>query len=174
VAQSGWGENLINITLFDPTHTIQYSNTLTITVDTYCYKNYYYLTWMNNLGGFDYWNFGGFADRDISIEDVTNQERNIFTGYPQSIGEFSYQINVQTRRRTLKEYTFRSWDLTQAQVDYIAAIKTSPQVQWVQSQYSINTILVDNKSFKIRKDGDKRWSVQFTAKQTDWISAQEV
>jgi len=151
-----------------------YSETKTIDVDSTCANQSRYLTWLNNLGGFDYWDFTARKVYGREIQKVVTQDKNIFTDYPKSIGEFAQTRTGEIKRTSKRREMIRSQNLTAAQVDAIATIKDSPLVQIVESQYSQRTVLVDNQSFDIRKDGDKNWKISFVIIYTDEMPSQKL
>lgn len=151
-----------------------YSEVKTIDVNSHCANQDRHLTWLNNLGGFDYWDFQARKVYGREIQKVVTQESNIFTDYPKSIGEFGQTRTGEIKRVTKRRETVKSQNLTAAQVDAIATIKDSPLVQIVESQYSQRTVLVDNQSFDIRKDGDKSWKISFVIVYTDEMPSQQL
>lgn len=169
-----------------------FSETKIINIDSSCYDQNYYLTWLNSLGGFDYWNFTGRSDHDKQIDAVSTQEKNIFTTWPKSWGEFADIIQGESRRKVKFVYNLRSQNVTKDQLDAISGIKDSPLVQLIYDQtisYNSNgdprslpddsfkqtrTLLIDKQSFHIRKDGDKTFNISFQASYTDYISNQEL
>lgn len=162
-----------------------------ISIDTKCYDQNYYLTWLNPLGGFDYWNFTGRSDHNKQIEEVVTQEKNIFPKWPSSWNEFADTITSESKRRVKTTYLLRSQNLTKDQLDAVSAIKESPLVQLIydgtiskgfggaanvpdDSFHQTRTLLLDKNSFHIRKDGDKIFNISFTATYTDFVSNQEL
>lgn len=152
----------------------KYSETKTINIDSQCELQSRYITWLNNLGGYEYWNFIGRKTYGRDIVKVTTQDTNLFTNWPNSYGEFAQTQTMEVKRLSKKKELVRSQNLTADLVDAIATIKSSPVVQILDSQYSQRTVLVDTSSFDIRKDGDKTFSIEFTITYTDEIPSQEV
>lgn len=145
-----------------------------IDVNQECAKFAYPLMWRNNLGGFDYWVFSGFADHLINIETATNKARNIFPQWPKSYGENAAGRSDETSRSSRKGFTVRSQNLTQGQVDYIAHIKTSTLVQQYDGTGTPVNVMIDPDSFIKRRDQDDTFSIQFTMMYTDNIPAQSL
>lgn len=171
---SGLADVAIGITPSILGYRLIYSEVKTIDVNSDCANQERMLTWLNNLGGFDYWNFTARKVLGREIQKVVTQEKNIFTDYPKSIGEFGQTRSGEIKRVTKRRETVKSQNLTAAQVDAIATIKDSPLVQIVESRYSQRTVLVDNQSFDIRKDGDKTWKISFVIVYTDEMPSQQL
>lgn len=153
------------------------SETKTIDIDCNCTRSKatgYYLSWLNNLGGFDYWYFTGYADEIIDIVDSGETEENIFPEWPESFGEFSDTIKKQTFRESREQILVRSQHLTEDQVAAIKKIKTSPLVQIVNSIYDRKTVLVDTESFTSLKEGNNLHEISFTITYTDDVPSQSV
>jgi hypothetical protein len=88
-----------------------------------------YLSWLNNLGGFDYWLFTAYKDHIINITDSGETKVNTFPNWPVSYGEFADTIRKQTFRDSETQILVRSQHLTKDQITQIQSIKTSPLVQ---------------------------------------------
>jgi len=132
------------------------------------------MTWLNYLGGFDYWNFTGESEHTIDITNSGETKQNIFPSWPSSYGEFSDTVKKQTFRDSNKRVFVNSQYLTQAQADAIAYIKTSPLVQIINSRQDRRTVIVDTDSFVKYKDGDKTYSISFNISYTDDIPSQRL
>lgn len=153
------------------------SETKTISIDCNCTRSKaqtYYLSWMNNLGGFDYWLFTGYADEITDIVDTVETEENIFTEWPKSYGEFADTIRKQTSRTSRDQVLIRSQHLTEAQVAAIKRIKASPLVQIVNSIYDRRTVIVDADSFTSFKESENLHELSFTITYTDDVPSQSV
>ena len=135
--------------------------------------NRIYLTWLNNKGGFDYWNFTAFHDNLIDISETSEGSENTFPGWPGSYGEFA---DTDRRRQTFRDSStqilVRSQHITEEQLNAIAYIKSSVCVQILESQTDRRTVLVDSDSFVKSRDEDKLYSISFTITYTDNIPAQ--
>lgn len=151
-----------------------YSETKRIYFSSECFRQQYSISWLNNLGGFDHWQFTGFATHGIDISDVQTQTKNLFTSWPNSYGEFASTIKSETKRISINRLMVRSQNVNKDLIDYIAAIKESPSVQLVNSQYDTRTILLDTSSFDIRKDGDKTFNISFSITYTDENPSQQL
>jgi len=171
ITQSGWSEDRIDITLYNSSN-VQLSDTLTIEVDAECAEQDFYLTWLNNLGGFDYWNFKARKTYSIDVFQNTTQEKNIYTNWPKSYGEFSDTITEQTSRGSRDIIQVSSQLISTAQEDSIKQIFSSPLVQVVVSKYDKRTIIVSPSSYNIRKDKDDTRSITFEIRYTDNIPSQ--
>lgn len=174
IEQSGFSEDRIDVSLYRNLVTVPVSETLTIQVSTDCENQSFYLTWLNYLGGFDYWNFTARKTYSVNVEESKTQEKNIFTNWPNSYGEFADTIRQQTSRTSRNSISVESQHLTQAQVDAIAWIVSSPLVQIVTSVYDRRTVIVDGSSLRKYMDQDKTFTVSFTISYTDELPSQSL
>lgn len=169
--QTAAGEDKIELTLFNSTYgnELQLSETLTIDVDTACSPQDFYITWLNNLGGFDFWNFKGETQYGNSILESKTQEKNIFVDFPRSIGEFEDSIETQTVRRTKDTVTLNSQyvDNEQGKFDGLINIIESPLVQKMTSVYDRRTIILGNSSQNTKVDNQKLLMLTVQARYTD-------
>jgi hypothetical protein len=147
-----------------------------ITLQAYnnCEHENIYLTWLNNLGGFDYWNFTAKKDYQVEIQESGVTRQNIFPTWPQSYGAFADTIRKQTYRVSSKFITVRSQHVTQAQLDAISYIKSSVLVQIITSRQDRRTVIVDADSFMKYRDRDDTYSIAFNIYFTDDIPSQTV
>lgn len=134
----------------------------------------YYISWLNNLGGFEYWYFTAYSDKIINITNSGETKKNIFPEWPNSYGEFSDTIRKQTYRESQEQVLVRSQHLTEAQVEALKSIKTSPLVQIINSIYDRRTVLVDTDSFIWLKEGNNLHELSFTITYTDDVPSQSV
>lgn len=148
------------------------SETKQFDIDCGCSDQEIRLTWLNNLGGFDYWKFTGQSEHTIDIANSGETKENTFPEWGKSYGEFADTIRKQTYRETAKRQFIYSQFLTQDQADALAYIKSSPLVQIINSRTDRRTVLVDTDSFTKYKDGDKTYTVQFNILFTDDIPSQ--
>lgn len=150
------------------------SETLTFKIDCNCANQSLVLTWLNNLGGFDYWNFTAKKDEIVEIQEAVVTKKNILPNWPQSYGPQADTIKRQTLRVSNKAYTVRSQFLTEEEANAISYIKSSVLVQIVTTRVDRRTVLVDTDSFIKFKDGDKTFEIAFNISFTDDIPAQTV
>lgn len=133
-------------------------------------RQFIYITWLNNLGGFEYWLFVGHKDHILEVQQTAETKKNIFPQWPKSYGAFSDTITKQTFRRTKKQKLVRSQNLTATQAEQMGEeIKSSPVVQIVTGtgKRDRRTVVVDNGSITVRKEIDKIHSLSFTISYTD-------
>ena len=123
------------------------SETKTFSIECGCSNQEIILTWLNNLGGFDYWNFTGKKDHIVEIHEALTTKKNIFPQWPQSYGSTADTIRKQTFRSSNSAYTVRAQHLTQSQADAIAYIKSSVLAQIINSRQDRRTVIVDTESF---------------------------
>lgn len=133
-----------------------------------------YLTWLNYLGGFEYFFFTARKEFQVEIKDSGEQTKNLLPGWPNSHGTTADTIRQQTFRNSVKKIVVRSQHLSLNQLEAISFIKTSPLVQIVESRTDRRTVLVDTDSFRKYDEGDKVFAIQFTITYTDDIPSQVV
>lgn len=150
------------------------SETKSALIDCGCADQEIRLSWLNHLGGFDYWNFTAQSEFAIDITENQTSKKNIFPTWPKSYGEFSDTIKRETYRKSANRQFVTSQLLTQEQADAIAWIKSSPLVQIVNSRKDRRTVLVDTDSFVKYKDGDKTYTISFNITFTDDLPSQMV
>lgn len=136
-----------------------------------------YLTWLNNLGGFEYFYFTGKNMHQIDVEDAGITRNNILPGWPGSYGTTADTLNRQTHRTSRKRILVRSQHLSRVQLDALSYIRTSPLVQIVYSRNNRRTVLVDTDSFKLfdeQVDPVNQHALQFYISYTDEIPSQRI
>lgn len=143
-------------------------------IDCKCSDQDITLTWLNNLGGFDYWKFTAQKDLLVEIRETGETRKNIFPDWPKSYGSMADTIRRQTFRESNKAFVVRSQHVTQSQLDGIAYIKSSVLVQIINSRTDRRTVIVDADSFMKYSEGDDLYSIAFTISFTDDIPAQTV
>lgn len=131
-----------------------------------------YLTFLNYLGGLEYFMFT--AEKEFSVDILTTgtTNRNTFPQWPQSWGETADTIERKTFTDAKNKTLVRSQHLTQNQRDALKYIKTSPVVQIVNSRTDRRTVIVDSDSFKIYDEGESLYTLQFYISYTDLIASQ--
>ena len=114
-------------------------------------REIFYISWLNNLGGFEYWPFVGYKDHNLEITETGSTTKNIFPQWPKSYGTNADTIRKQTFRKTRKQKVIRSQVLTRDQANVIGEeIKSSPLVQLISSRRDRRTLLVDVVGAKIK------------------------
>lgn len=139
---------------------------------TECFNYAIYLTWLNSLGGWEYWLFDGEKDYTIDIEEDIIAKKNLFENWDSDF------INEETELffssvRAFNEKTIRSGQLTKQQADAIAKIKHSIQVQEIDASDNKVTVLVDKGNIRIRRDGDLFSELSFNIRETSEIPIQQ-
>jgi hypothetical protein len=138
-------------------------------------RELFYITWLNYLGGFEYWPFTGYKDNNLDIVEVGETTRNVFPGWPKSYGANADTIRKQTYRKTRKSKVIRSQILSRTQANALGEmIKSSPLVQIMDSRRNKRTVIVDNQSFAVTLDRDKVHTLSFTISYTDDYPSQTV
>lgn len=131
-------------------------------------RSFIYISWLNYLGGFDYWLFTGYQDLNIDVVETAETRKNIFPEWPKSYGANADTITKQTFRRTRKQRVVRSQVLTHEQAQEMGEqIKSSPLVQIITTRRDRRTVIVDNASITVRKESNKIHSLSFTITYTD-------
>lgn len=144
----------------------------TINIDCGCANQEIKLTWVNNLGGFEYWTFK--AEKEYITEVVNTQEsdKNVLPQWPQSYGHTSDTLRYETSRVSRRQIIVRSQNsLTVDEAFALSYIKSSPLVQMIDAA-GRRTVIVDNGSLRIMSDGDKLREIEFTITETGDIPAQ--
>lgn len=150
------------------------SETKQFKIDCGCATQELNLTWLNNLGGFDYWHFTAKKDDIVEIREAMETKKNILPDWPKSYGADADTIRKQTVRVSNKAYTVRSQHITEDELTAISYIKSSVLVQIINSRNDRRTVLVDTDSFIVRKDGDKTHEIALNISFTDDIPSQTV
>lgn len=146
----------------------------TYAIDCSCTKYDIKLTWLNNLGGWEYWKFTAGKDYQVDIANVATVRNNLLTDWPNSYGEFADTIDKDVNRISRNQIIVRSQNLTRQQVTELASIKTSALVQIINSKYDRRTVHVDSQSFRVYTETDKLFTVSFTITYTDDLPIQSV
>lgn len=138
-------------------------------------REIFYISWLNNLGGFEYWPFVGYKDHNLEITETGTTTKNIFPQWPKSYGANADTIRKQTFRKSRKQKVIRSQVLTRDQANVIGEeIKSSPLVQLISSRRDRRTLLVDDASFTVTQDRNKVHFLNFTVTYTDNVPTQHV
>lgn len=138
-------------------------------------REIFYISWLNALGGFEYWPFTGWKDHNLEVVETGETTKNIFHQWPKSYGANADTIRKQTFRRTRKSKVIRSQTLTRTQATFIGEeIKSSPLVQIIVSRRDRRTVTVDDQSFTVTQDRNKVHNISFTITYTDEIPSQTV
>ena len=133
-----------------------------------------YLTWLNYLGGFEYFYFKAEKEFQIDIIESGTSRKNILPSWPNSWGENADTIDRQTYTKAKNKIVVRSQHLTANQRDALKYIKISPVVQIVTSRTDRRTVLVDKDSFKVYDEADDLFAMQLSITYTDEIAAQRL
>lgn len=131
-----------------------------VTVDNSCTKQNIYMTWLNNLGRYEYYNFTAEKDYGIDVTESTSIKRDIFnnwdTGFINGETEDDF-INIKAAEKVTVRSQFMSLD----EINAVKTIKYAIRAQVVRSDNTKITVMVDKGSFKVRSDGDKLYQIQF-------------
>jgi hypothetical protein len=174
-------EDRIDVSIFNIS-AFQLSDVLTIDVDDSCSPydtTGFYLTWLNYLGGYDYWFFKAQSQYFVDVTESKTQEINIHNNWPKSYGEFAQSITKQSSRKSKNMVRLNSQYLTKDQSDAISWIVSSPLVQILTSE-TVNevdiitqrTVIVDSSTLKKYQDRENLYSISFTITYTDELPVQ--
>ena len=155
-----------------------YSETVTIDVNSACNAfrtTNLYLTWLNYLGGYDYWLFTPQKQFKVDVTESKTQEINIHNDWPKSYGEFAQSVTQQSVRSSKNVIKLTSQYLTKDQADALAWIVSSPLVQILTTTNSITTartVIVDSGTLSKYQDRDNLYSISFSITYTDELPVQ--
>lgn len=134
-----------------------------------------YITYLNYLGGFNYWPFDAKNDHNLEIVDSGETTKNVFHQWPKSYGAFADTVRKQTFRKTRKQLVMHSQPLTFTQAKELGEqIKSSILVQMMVTRRDRRTVLLDTDSFTVVKERDKLHALTFTLSYTDDFPSQTV
>jgi len=150
------------------------SNEIEVVTDTECTPQSIVLTWLNYLGGFDYFNFKAEKEYTIDITETQEKTRNIMTAWPKSYGQWGDTITQNTYRTSKKGMVIRSQYVTESELEALQYVKTSPLVQIIESASDRRTVVVDDQSFTVKKDRQDLYEISFSVLFTDEIPAQRL
>lgn len=134
----------------------------------------YQLTFLNHLGGFEYFLFTASKEFSVLIEETGETTQNILPNWPQSFGQNADTIRKQTYRRSRSEILIRSQYLSLSQLQAITEIRTSPLVQIIYSRNNRRTVIVDSDSFRVYDEKDKTYTISFRMRFTDNLPSQRL
>ena len=123
-------------------------------------KYFITLSWLNPLGGWEFWKFQANKTYGYSISNTQTIKRDIFQDWSTTF------IAGQTESEHLsieasESIRVRSQNLTVQQMNAIAMIKFSLKVQDITDISNKVTVLVDKGSIQYRTDGEKITSLEF-------------
>lgn len=133
-----------------------------------------YLTFLNNLGGFEYFPFYKKKEFQVEVEASGTSRNNILPNWPNSYGKNADTLIKQTFRVTRNRVIVVSQHLTLTQLNALSYLKSSTIVQIVTSRRDRRTVIVDTDSFKKYNEADKLFTLQFSFTYTDEIPSQNV
>lgn len=131
-----------------------------------------YLTFLNNLGGFEYFPFYKKKEFQVEVEASGTSRNNILPNWPNSYGKNADTLIKQTFRVTRNRVIVVSQHLTLTQLNALSYLKSSTIVQIVTSRRDRRTVIVDTDSFKKYNEADKLFTLQFSFTYTDEIPSQ--
>lgn len=132
------------------------------------------MTFLNYLGGFEYFVFTARKEYQIVIDDAGETKENILPNWPYSFGENADTIRKQTYRRAANYVIVRSQFLSIEQLEALKYIRVSPLVQIIYSRIDRRTVIVDTDSFKVYDEKDKTFTLEFRIRFTDDLPSQRL
>lgn len=151
---------------------VDISETKTIQVDFSCYSNSINLSWLNFLGGFDYWTFKGFADFGIDVKSEKRSTKNFIPQFPKSYGSDADTLSQVISKRSKGTILLRAENLTKDQVDDLYRIMASPLVQIVNSAIDRKTVILNANSFIYHPQANRLFEISFTIELTENLPGQ--
>jgi len=133
-----------------------------------------YITWLNYLGGFEYFLFKAEKEYQVDIIESGVSKQNVLPDWPMSWGQTADTIDRKTYTKAKNKILVRSQHLTANQRDALKYIKVSPVVQIMYSRSDRRTVLVDTDSFRVYDEADDLYTMSFTITYTDDIPAQRL
>jgi hypothetical protein len=136
-------------------------------------REIFYISWLNYLGGFEYWAFLGYKDNNLEVIETGTTKKNLFHQWPRSYGAFADTVTKQTFRRTKRTKVIRSQVLTRDQANELGEqIKSSALVQIITSRRDRRIIIIDDQSFTVTQDRNKVHFLNFSITYTDEYPSQ--
>src|SRR5690349_18511919 len=132
----------------------------------------YTMTFLNYLGGFEYFFFTARKEYQVSIDDAGETQENLLPNWPKSYSYNADTIRKQTFRKSSNYVIVRSQFLSLSQLEALKHIKTSPLVQIIYSRLNRRTVIVDTDNFKVYDEKDKTFTIEFRIRFTDDIPSQ--
>jgi hypothetical protein len=148
------------------------SNEIEVVEDETCTAQSIVLTWLNYLGGFDYFNFKAEKEYTVEISETGSTKQNIMPNWPRSYGSYADTIEKTTYRNARKGMLIRSQYVTASEIEALQYIKTSPLVQIIEGRSNRRTVIVDGQSFTLKKDRQDLYEISFNVTYTDEIPSQ--
>jgi len=169
-------EDRIDLTLqyHDYSDWVSISETKTIAVNDEPCDNYINISWLNQVGGFDYWTFVSDSDYGAEIDSAKSVNVNISTNWPKSYGAGADTIRKETSRTSRQFVTVRAENLSEEQVADLYRIRLSPLVQIVNSRNDRRTIIPDGGSFTYLQQREKMFEIVFRFEYTDNFPVQSL
>lgn len=133
-----------------------------------------WITWLNYLGGFEYFLFISKKEYSTDVEETGETEENILPNWPESWQPQADTVRKQTFRDTRESILIRSQWLTLDQVNALSMIRRSPLVQIIVDRGDRRTVLVDSDSWVKYDEKDKLYSISFKIRYTDKNASQRV
>ena len=148
-----------------------FTNTHTANVLRRCSNYEVLLTWLNNLGAWEYWGFQGNTSYGYDIESSQEADRSSFEDWDANFTQaeterFFADVKARIQR------VFRAVDLTQEQAEALGTIAYSIAVQEFIESGGKQTVLVEKSSKEIRTEQEKLIDLEFEVRNTQRIAIQ--
>lgn len=130
------------------------SETKRLTVNKKCDPYTLYLTWINYLGGWDYWNFTARKETNIEVKEKIESDIDVFADL--AVFKAGLQDFKTNQLSSNKVVQVNSQLMNESQVSYVAEIIRSVKVIDLTNNVAVK-VLTD--SLKIKRDSEKLYSV---------------
>jgi hypothetical protein len=162
----------IDVTLINDTGDVSETKSIRLSCD--CADQSVSISWLNYLGGMEYYVFTAQTEHQIDIKEAKTRLLNLFPTWGTSYGEFASTVRQETSRKSCFRKVLRSQLIPIGNLEALQYIKTSSLVQIVNTITDRRTVLVDTDSFTVYQDNDKEFSISFAVEYTDYIPAQSL
>jgi len=139
----------------------------TFNINRECANQDIYITWLNTLGGWDYWKFTAEKDHNLNIESKDTIKRNVFANWDDAFINGDTQLDA-INTVAHKELSVFSQYLNEDELNAISNIKYSPKVQVLVGD-KLTTVIVDNDNILLFNDGDEEtlYTIRFNIRFPD-------
>ena len=159
--------SLDNTTFKGPINYISEQKQIEINTDCFGYSGVK-LRWLNDLGGWEYWNFKQFQTRNTQFKK-TEIKRDIFENFDDTFinGDTQYDaISVDSR----ESVTVRSGLLTQNQFKEVSRLQMGIKIQILTDVNKWQTVSIESGSFATLEEDKKMREVSFDIKLVDTLT----
>lgn len=151
---------------------VKVSETLKIKVDQQACPYPFYVTWLNTLGGWNYFLFKGAKSYGMRTENTVVTESDVYTGWPNNYknGTTVRDVKAKTSDRTL---VLRSQVFDEDNIEAVMGIAESVDVYHINGNKMRKIIIPPVSNENIHKDGQGLYSFNTDAYYTDSVAIQK-